>query len=104
MALNNPEHALLGDHPLAHDGRGRLALPGRHIGYANILRAGSGTQGTEPMRHLPNAILVGDQHKAIPPSKPIGAVEALGMALNPVGLAVTVIVTKEREVAFALLG
>ena len=56
------------------------------------------------MRHLPDAILVGDQHEAVPPSEPIGAVEALGMALNPVGLAVAVIVTQQREVAFALLG
>src|SRR5262245_2728601 len=104
VTLNNPEHALLGDHPLAHDGRGRLALLGRYIGGANVLPAESGTQGTEPMRHLPDAILVGDQYEAITPSQPVGTIEALGMALNPIGLAVAVVVTQQREMAFALLG
>src|SRR5262245_6993458 len=104
VTLNNTEHALLGDHPLAHDGRGRLALLGRYIGCANVLPAESGTQGTEPMRDLPDAILVGDQYEAVTPSKPVGTIEALGMALNPISLAVAIVVTQQREMAFALLG
>jgi hypothetical protein len=56
------------------------------------------------MRHLPDAILVGDQYEAVTPSKPVGTIEALGMTLNPIGLAIAAVVTQQREMAFALLG
>ena len=67
-------------------------------------RAGAGTQRAEPMRHLPDAVLVGDQHVVVPPGEAVGPVEVLDVALDPLGLAVAVLVAQQGEIAGALLG
>src|SRR4029453_11174733 len=79
-------------------------LVGGYIARGNFLGTETGTQGAEPMRHLPDAVLIGDQYEAVTPSKPVRTIEALGMPLNPIGLAVAVVVAQQREVTFALLG
>ena len=56
------------------------------------------------MRHLPDAILVGDQNLAVAPGEPVGAVQALDVAVDPVGLAVAVVVAQQRDIADLLLG
>src|SRR5262249_13078585 len=49
-------------------------------------------------------VLVGDQHVAVAPGEAVGPGEAFGVALDPVGLAVAVLVAQQRQVAHPLLG
>ena len=64
----------------------------------------AGTHRADSMRHLPDAVLVGDQNLAVAPGEPVGPVQALDVAIDPVGLAVAVVVAQQRDVADLLLG
>ena len=102
--MDDAEHALLGQHLFADDGRGGLALLGRHVRDLGVAGARARTHGAETMRHLPDAVLVGDQNLAVAPGQAIGAVQSFDVAIDPVRLAVAVVVAKQRDVADLLLG
>ena len=69
-----------------------------------LARTAAGTQRTKPVRHFPDAVLIGDQHMINAPGEPIGAIEAFGVTLDPIGLAVAVLIAQLRQVADFLLG
>ena len=63
-----------------------------------------GRRRAETVRHLPDAILIRDQHVTVTPSQPVRLVEAFGVTLNPLGVAVAILVAQQREIADPLLG
>ena len=104
VALDEAEHALLGQHLFANKGRGGLALLGRYVRDLGVARACARAQGAETMRHLPDAVLVGDQNLAVAPGQAIRAVQPFDVAIDPVRLAIAVVIAKQRDVADFLLG
>ena len=103
VALDDAEDALLRDHVLAHHVRRRHALVRRHVGGA-LLGVAARAQGAHPVRHAPDPVLVDDEHIGVAPGETVGSVEAFRVALDPVGLAVAVLVAQQGEIAGPLLG
>src|SRR5260370_29157317 len=63
----------------------------------------AGAQCTELVRHPPDAVLIRDQHVAVPPGKTIWAIEIFDMALDEGGAPATRRVTQPRAIARNLL-
>src|SRR5215208_5918319 len=104
VTLDNSEYALLGDHFLAdHARRGRALLRG-YVRRLLLDGAAAGTQCSHPVWHFPEAVLIRYQHVVVAPGQSVGSVEAFGVTLNPVGLAIAVLVAQQREIANLLLG
>ena len=85
------------------DGDGLRCSGGTSAAFVSA-GARAGAHRADPVRHLPDAVLVGDQHLAVAPGEAVGPVQALDVALDPVGLAVAVLVAQQRDVADLLLG
>jgi hypothetical protein len=51
------------------------------------------------MRHAPDALLICDEHEAVPVREPIRCLEVVGIALDEVSLAVTVRVPQQRQMS-----
>jgi hypothetical protein len=91
------------NHLRAIGARYRLALLRRHLVHALILGA-TCAQCADLMRHLPDAVLVGDQHVVIAPGEAIRFVEVLDVPLDPRRMAAAIDATQQRQITCALLG
>src|SRR5437660_12064253 len=101
VALDDAEHALLGDHLGAVGAGSRLAGFRRHLIDALLLGPACAKRA-ERVRHAPDAVLVRHQDVVAPPGEAIGPVEVLDVAIDPSG-APLAFVAQEREVARTLL-
>ena len=74
MPLNDPKHAFVSDHFLPNQRRRWPSVLRRNIFEALYARR-TWTQSAEPMRHAPDAILVGDEDFSFPPRQPVWRIE-----------------------------
>src|SRR5262249_8928498 len=103
MPLHDAEHALLCDHLFAdHPRRWPALLEGYFRGLL-LRRPAARTQRAEAVRHFPDAVLVGDQHVIVTPGQSVRPFESFGMAVDPICLAVAVLVAQQRQITDPLL-
>jgi hypothetical protein len=101
VALNDTKNTLFRDHPGAVGSWRCLALVRWHFVNALVLRS-AGAKRSKNMWHAPDTILVGHENVVVLPSESIRFVQIFDMAINPRGLAGSVI-PQESEIARALL-
>jgi hypothetical protein len=97
VARNSAKHTSLRDQFLAIRRQHRLALFRRHIRDLWLI----GTTATDCaayMRYAPDAVLICNEHKAFPVGQAIRGLEVVSIALDVVGLAVTILVAQQRQV------
>jgi len=78
------------------------ALFWRHIRDLWLIRA-TGTQCAAYMRHAPYALLICDEHKAVPVREAIRGFEIVSIAFDVVRLAITILVPQQRQMPGLLL-
>jgi len=98
VSRNDAEHAPLRDQFLAIRRRHGLALVRRHVRDLRLIRA-TATNCAADMRHAPDALLIRDEHKAVPVREAIGSLEVVGITLNEVGFAVPILVSQQRQMS-----
>src|SRR5207249_9049392 len=102
VARNYAKHSSLRDQFLAIGRRYGLALFRRHIRNLGLLRA-TGTQCAADMRHTPDALLICNEHKAVPVGEAIRGLEVVSIAFDIVRLAITILVAQQRQRSGPLL-
>src|SRR5262249_6015566 len=60
------------------------------------------TNGAADMRHAPDALLICNEHKAVPVREAVRCFEIISIALNEVRLAVTILVPQQRQISSSL--
>src|SRR5262245_57540532 len=103
MADRDTEHALLREHFLAVEVARWLTILRCYIGRFAIGSV-SGADIAEFVRHLPNAVLIGNENVTLPPGQPVGLVEALRMPFDEFRLAVAIGIPEQSEMSLLLLG
>jgi hypothetical protein len=96
VTRNYAKHASLGNHFLAVCSRYRLALLRRHIRDLWLIWA-TATDCAAYMRHAPDALLICNEHKAIPVGETIRCLEVVSIALNEVSFAIAILVSQQRS-------
>ena len=93
---NDAKHASLSDQFLAIRRRHGLALFRRHIRDLWLIWA-TATDCAAYMRHAPDALLICNEHKAIPVGETIRCLEVVSIALNEVSFAIAILVSQQRS-------
>ena len=86
VTANDAKHAPLSDQFLAIRGRHRLARFRRHVRDLWLIGAAAAHCAAD-MRHAPDTLLIGNEHKAVPVGEAVRCLEVVSIALDEIRLA-----------------